>query len=151
MRLRSVLKGDVIDESFLAPSEQLLLIEERVSFILAERVYLELDSNADQVRVHLEISDLELELRQLRRQPVLAMDEWVMEYSLYPLLRCMVFAPASREAAVETFRLVCSIMETSGKFAREVPVYLSGLDVALATNDVAQAENTIMRGLIRVT
>src|SRR5262249_14808185 len=138
VRLRCALKGDLIDERFLTASEQLLLIEERVNFVLSESVYLDLDSAADQVRVHLQISDLELELRQLRHvmrlfadlpqqeaaqlhqrvvslirsvvatseekqgQPLLAMAEWVLEYALYPLLRSMLTAPATREAAVET-------------------------------------------------
>lgn len=184
VRLRCALKGDLIDERFLTASEQLLLIEERVRFVLDESVYLDLDGIADQVRVHLQISDLELELRQLchvmplfgkvpepeaaqlyqrvvsligsvaaaseekHGQPLLAMAEWVRQCALYPLLRCMVSAPATREAAAETYRRVCSVMQMSDKCACEVPIYLAGLEVALATNNFGQAEDKIERGLL---
>ncbi len=184
VRLRCALKGDLIDESFLTASEQLLLIEERVNFVLSESVYLDLEGVADQVRIPLQISDLELELRQLRHvmrlfaglpqqeatqlyqrvvsligsvaatseerqgQPLLAMAEWVLEYALYPLLRSMLNTPATREAAVETYRRVCFVMEASGKFGHEVPVYLAGLEAALATNDFGQAQDKIERGLL---
>jgi hypothetical protein len=186
IRLRCALKGDLVDESFLNASEQLLLIEERVAFILKESVYLDLDGIKDRLRVPLGISDLELELRLLRRvmdlfpkvhkdeadqlyervvnlvhlvaatseekhgEPLLAMAEWVLGYALYPLLTCLLAAPATRTVAVETYRQVCSVMKMSDKYSREVPVYLAGLEVALATSNFHQATETIEMGLVRL-
>jgi hypothetical protein len=69
--------------------------------------------------------------------PLRAMEEYVLDFVLKPLLWCATFA-AARDSAVKVFDSVCGLLEACCSLGYEVPVYKEYLAVVLSGADMSE-------------
>ncbi|MEW6369073.1 MAG: toll/interleukin-1 receptor domain-containing protein [Acidobacteriota bacterium] len=67
--------------------------------------------------------------------PLIAMEEWVLDYVLRPLLWCTTLR-ITRKSARRTFSAVCNVLEATGSLSHEVPFYREYLKITLAGADI---------------
>jgi hypothetical protein len=62
--------------------------------------------------------------------PLIALEEWVLDFVLKPLLWCTTIS-TTKSSAQEVFSGICDLLEAKGSLAHEVPVYREYLAIAL--------------------